>query len=138
QYVQLIENVGIVTSIKQRNFGLYDFKGKILVENKYDYFKYDKSSPNIIEFREFPYSKSSYSDYYKNIIVDEYYYDYNDSVRKESTFKAHLYDVKSRNFNILSSIKNRKNNTEYFFLSDENFKYKELYIICGRRSVVLA
>lgn len=136
-FVELIDGIGIITSLKQRNFGLYDFNGKILVENKYDYYKRNKMSPGKIEFREFPFAMSNYSDYSKNIVINTLHYDYNNSAREKSTFKTHLYNVYTGKFTILPKIGNNNINTEYFFLSDENYKYKDFYTICACNGVVL-
>lgn len=134
-YVELIDGIGIITSLKQRNFGLYNFHGKILVENKYDYYKHNKLSPGKIEFREFPYSLSNYSDYHKDTIIETFCYDYNNNTREEAPFKTHIYNVYTGKFTILTTVGNKKNNTEYFFLSDDNYKYKDFYSVCSRSGV---
>lgn len=126
-FAKLIPDLGIVSYEynNKYNFGLSDFDENVLV--KYEYDDYEVIGDNCVEFWEYPCCYSKYFEK-KNDVVVWSYNSFHSSRDKTNCHKKHFFNINSKNMVISSTIYNGKPEANYFFLSDDDYFFKELYL----------
>lgn len=129
RFCALIPNVGIISYLGVYKHGLTDLNGNLLIQFLFDEYKLIDDST--VEFYEYPHAYSKYSEYYDQIIVENYV------KTKNPCYKVHKLDIKTMNFYSLGEIHNNEKETEYFFDSDDNYNFKEFYLKCSGVAITL-
>ena len=128
-FKDLIPNIGIISE-KYFNgrykYRLTNFDNKVLVDFIYDY--YHIIDDNLIKFQEYPMLYSMYEKYYDKIIINRHSGNYEGGEsRIKECYKIHLYDNNKKEIKILDKIENQNETVEYYFKSDSNYFFFELY-----------
>ena len=107
-------------------YRLTNFDNKVLVDFIYDY--YHIIDDNLIKFQEYPMLYSMYEKYYDKIIINRHSGNYEGGEsRIKECYKIHLYDNNKKEIKILDKIENQNETVEYYFKSDSNYFFFELY-----------